>query len=179
VLLSGVDYENIPTLFSLLGFPPEYLSRPPDTASTENYVYFSGVTELNPTKLLYTSYVDIVSNKSNQYSNTRDGTSDAKTSTTVLCRVFCGDEVSLGGNGNAGWSPFIIHRQFKNPKSLMWNKDSVVDWLDISVYDEWGYLVPLPINNNETVTFNPLVATQNETTGSYPDFQLTLFASEN
>jgi len=64
----------------------------------------------------------------------------------------------------------------------MWNKESVVDWLDISVRDEYGNLVELPIidiadqNPDEE---DPESSYLENISGSYPDFQLTLLASEN
>lgn len=181
LVLNNIDYANTPTLFSLMNIPIEMLSV--NSTTTTNNVYLSdgAINEFNPSQLLYTSYVDIVSQKSNQYANTRDGTSDNRTSTTVLCRVFCADEVSLPTvDGVAGHAPFVIHRQFKNPKSLMWNKNSVIDWFDIELYDEWGLPVPLPFLNFETVSsFDPPVAVQRTLIGSYPDFQITLLASEN
>jgi hypothetical protein len=55
----------------------------------------------------------------------------------------------------------------------MWNKEAVIDLLDISVLDQYGNLVPLPvIAGAQSVA--PI-----ETIGAYPDFQITLLASEN
>jgi hypothetical protein len=57
---------------------------------------------------------------------------------------------------------------------VMWNKDSVIDWLDISVVDQYNRLVPLPLIKE----FDP-PDTYKYIEGSYPDFQLTLLATEN
>ena len=125
----------------------------------------------NVTETLYTQYVDIVSEKLNYYSHTKDGSSDGATSKSLVCRVFLADEVSLDSNAGIGQTPFIIHRQFKTPKNLMWNKESVIDQLDISVIDQYGQLVPLPFIHQVNPGFSPQ--------GAYPDFQITLTASEN
>jgi hypothetical protein len=69
--------------------------------------------------------------------------------------------------------PFIIHRQFKNPKAVMWNKEASVDWLDIAIYDEFGNLVPL----GSTVVKS--AANKVPANPTFPDFQITLLASEN
>lgn len=157
-----------------------------------------------PTTCQYTSYIDIVSDKLHQYSTNRDGSSDNFFSRNNVCRIYLSDETSnvvMGANTsgtinipaiNEGSSlgsvntisttftpfipgvssPFFIHRQFKNPKAVMWNKESSVDWLDIAVYDQFGNLVPLP---------TPVLAGENiiNAVPAYPDFQITLLASEN
>jgi hypothetical protein len=147
----------------------------------------------NPTTCQYTQFVDIVSDKLNQYTTNRDGSSDNFFGRNLLCRMYISDEVSNvvqgsdtnntvipGGTtiatqfvqfipGVSG--PFIIHRQFKNPKAVMWNKDASVDWLDIALYDEFGNLLPPPF-----VSVNSPLPANNP---SYPDFQITLLASEN
>jgi hypothetical protein len=57
---------------------------------------------------------------------------------------------------------------------VMWNKESVVDWFDISIVDQYNQLVVLP-------QYNRLISpTENKTVdGAYPDFQITLLATEN
>ena len=128
----------------------------------------------NVTETLYTQYVDIISNKYNQYTTNLDGNSFAAGSNRLLCRLYLADEVSIGNNYSELYQPFLIHRQFKNPKMVMWNKDSVIDWLDISVVDQYNRLVPLPLIKE----FDP-PDTYKYIEGSYPDFQLTLLATEN
>ena len=151
----------------------------------------------NPTTLQYTQYIDIVSDKLHQYTTNRDGNSDNFFSRNLLCRLYISDEssnivqavqssvTSPGGAAPITTTstpvqfipgvngPFIIHRQFKNPKSVMWNKEASVDWLDIAIYDEFGNLVPL----GSTVTKS--AANKVPANPTYPDFQITLLASEN
>jgi len=141
----------------------------------------------NPTTLQYTQYIDIVSDKLHQYSTNRDGNTDNFFSRNLLCRLYISDEASniVEGISIAGGTsspvqfipgvtaPFIIHRQFKNPKAVMWNKESAVDWLDISVYDQFGNLLPLPATSFGGEGYIPIA------NPAYPDFQITLLASEN
>jgi len=128
----------------------------------------------NVTEALYTEYIDIVSDKLNYYTTTFDGSSDAVSSKQLLARLYLSDEVSMYNGYATLYAPFLIHRQFKNPKQVMWNKNAVVDWLDISIYDQYGELVPLPITSYEEVSERVV-----ETVGNYPDFQITLTVSEN
>jgi hypothetical protein len=158
------QFATTPSLMSLLGFTFDQ-SWPLNPVVLQN--------RGNITESLYTTYVDIVSDKLNQYTTNLDGSSDS-TSNRLLLRLYLADECSfpatyaVEGLG-ALYQPFLIHRQFKNPKQVMWNKESVVDWLDISVRDQYGFLVPLP----------KIITGTEITDGAYPDFQITLLATEN
>jgi len=143
----------------------------------ENVGFLFGVSEPfsgNYTETLYTQYVDIISNKYNQYTTNLDGNSYSSGSNRLLARVYLADETSTGNNYSTLYEPFVIHRQFRNPKMVMWNKGAVVDWMDISVVDQYNTLVPLP---NLDVVGNPTEVTKKP--ASYPDFQITLLATEN
>ena len=126
----------------------------------------------NPTEGLYTAYVDIVSEKLNYYSHTKDGSSSGQTNKSLVCRLYLADEISLQNIVPVGQAPFVIHRQFKNAKNIMWNKEAVIDLLDLSVIDQYGQLVPLPVIAGAQ-------SLPGQTVGAYPDFQITLLASEN
>lgn len=183
--LSQVPYESqyysTASLAQLMGF---------EFATVSGVVGVPGVGSFlssNPTTLQYTKYIDIVSDKLHQHTTNRDGNSDNFFARNLLCRLYISDESSnivqsffVSGDALTTTSTpvqfipgvngsFIIHRQFKNPKSVMWNKEASVDWLDIALYDEYGNLLPLPTG----------VSTVPTPTLSYPDFQITLLASEN
>jgi hypothetical protein len=158
-------YYNNPSLALTLGMP------------YENVGFLFGVSEPfsgNYTETLYTQYVDIISNKYNQYTTNLDGNSYSAGSNRLLARVYLADETSTGNNYSTLYEPFIIHRQFKNPKMVMWNKEAVVDWFDISVVDQWNQLVPLPTQLITRLDGESVVSP-----ASYPDFQVTLLATEN
>jgi hypothetical protein len=159
------QYYNNPSLALTMGIP--YDSLLSQTPVSEPY-------NSEPTETLYTQYVDIISNKYNQYTTNLDGNSFSSGSNRLLCRLYLADEVSVGNNYAELYQPFLIHRQFKNPKMVMWNKDSVIDWLDISVVDQYNRLVPLP-----KITVPETPTTTIEVDGSYPNFQITLLATEN
>jgi hypothetical protein len=161
-----IRFANNTSIYKMLGFDYSQLNKVYSVLDPNG----AGVIVGQPTNFVYTQYVDIVSDKFNAYSSTRDGSSDNVSNRNLMCRVYIADEISFLYTGPfPGQQPTLIHRQFKNPKAVMWNKEAVIDWLDITMLDEWGQLVPLPefFDDGETKE------------GAYPDFQLTLLASEN
>lgn len=119
------------------------------------------------TKLQYTAFVDITSSKLNYTSEVKDGSSARKNVSDLLIRLYCADETSainMSALGTPGCRPFQIHRQFVTPKYLKQNPNQMIDWVDIQVHDEFGDLVYIPTPS---------------TGRTYPDFQISMLASEN
>lgn len=141
-------------LKSILGFGAGALSLPPSASPISGFTTF----------MEYTQYIDIISEKLNYYADIRDGSSGVANTNALVCRLYIADEISLTSDVPKACRPFMIHRQFKNEKCVKWSPEAVIDYLDIQVIDQWGNLIPLPGNN------------ENE---AYPDFQITMLASEN
>jgi hypothetical protein len=160
---SDVEYLERASLLKMMGVPFSWIgfSFPATTTIRANTSFLS-----------YTDYVDIVSEKLNYNADFRDGTSDPVSTPSLIARVYIADEVSLTQTNPPACRPFIIHRQFMNGKAIKWNPQSLIDWLDIAVYDQYGKLVPLIPNG--VVSTNPAEAFYD-----YPDFQITLTASEH
>lgn len=135
-----------------------------------------------PTNSSYTDYVDICSDKLMYYTDVKDSSSsNTATNPSVICRVFANSEVSLPDVPQGipcTCTPFTIFRQFKNAKSIKWNPEAHLDWLDVYVYDQYGQLVPLPPYTiiQTDGSGNPFPV---ERDGYYPDFQITFLASED
>ena len=157
------NYYNSPSLALLMNYDVVQVS-----AQVDNTVPILS----NPTDLVYTDYIDIVSDKLSQYSKSRDGSSDNNFNRSLICRLYVADDISSQQAGGQVPAPFTIHRQFANPKQIEWNKEAAIDWVDIAVYDMFGNLLPLP-----TITFPVTGAAPN--TGVYPNFQITLLASQD
>ena len=122
----------------------------------------------------YTDYVDICSERLNYYADVKDGTSrNIRGQDALLCRVYATDEVSIPYQSGVPQTcaPFMIHRQFKTPKNIRFDPESVTDYVDIEVFDMYGNLVDLPL----FAQLDSLPAKE----GYYPDFQITLTASES
>ena len=166
--VSTQQFFSTPSLFRTLGFSYQQQLGIPTGAGA--------IIQSLPTMSSYTDYVDICSDKLMYYTDVKDGSSsDRASSTSVIIRLYASDEVSIPPV-TAGipitCAPFMIHRQFKNAKSIKWDPEAVIDWLDMRIYDMYGNLVPLPLTRTSS--------TSNTTyPGAYPDFQITLLASEN
>jgi hypothetical protein len=162
--LNPIAYYNSPSLALLMGFDIVQVS-----AQVDNLFPLVA----NPTCMCYTQYIDIVSDKVNQYARSRDGSSDNNFNRSLLCRLYVSQESSTEQSTGipSCAAPFTIFRQFANPKMIEWNKEASVDWIDISVYDQWGNLLPLP-----TFSLPGGVPAQ---VGVYPDFQITLLATQD
>ena len=145
------------SLLSVMGFDFAYQDY------TVGRLYqFSGVAPM-----VYTQFIDIKSNVLTQYQGVTDNTTGTPNLAHVICRLYIANEVSTVGvdaSGNPvypGMNPFILHRQFKNPKVMQWNSQNSIDRVDIQLYDDQGRLVRLPQNNT-----------------GYTNFQITFQSSE-
>jgi hypothetical protein len=158
---SEEQYNSQPSLTGLMGFSFQQVVNAGYFGTT---AFASRISDY-----AYTDYIDIVSEKFNQYARTRDGSSDSGFNRSLICRLYLSDESGISD----GTRPFTIYRQFQNPKMVEWNKEASVDWLDIALYDEYGELLPLPpqvlLPNAQGLTDG----------GSYPDFQITLLATQD
>ena len=171
------SFESGPSLCKTIGLDWDQVSQ---LNPTNNNIL------ANPSKFLYTNYIDIVSTKLCYYSEKDATTSQDGIVNNLVCRVFCNTETSVpqyDASGNlmpAGCRPFTITRQFRNPKNIRWDNSMSIDWLDFAVYDQYGLLVPLPSLPGSLYTLEalPVPSKVDLFEGSYPDFQITLLASE-
>jgi len=156
-------------MFRLLGFTNEAHGALSEFSISAGIYKMGG----DVTDLLYTRYLDIVSNSLHLCATHHDGNSSTRAIGDVVARLFVADDASVGnyvpvsGYAQVGWNPSVIHRQFKDGKTLSWSPNNPISDIDISVYDEFGNLVMLP----ETQNFY--------NSGAYPEFQIVLSVSEN
>lgn len=132
------------------------------------------------TTLLYTNYVDIVSVRLNQYRTIQDGASKNISRRPLLTRLYCANETStqefdISGNPiPIGSQSFLINRKICE-KAVPWDPNATLDYLDFTIYDEFGdfvYTPPTAIGTGLNTTY----ASNSYTT--YPSFQMTLLISE-
>jgi hypothetical protein len=168
--LTQEQYVVNPSLAKTMGFSLKTLYQTYNiTSANQTFIINS------PTEFLYTHYVDIVSARLLQYRRMIDGASKNASKRPIITRIYCANENSQNSydlSGNIipiGTQPFLIHRKIKE-KSIAWNSEATVDYLDFQVLDEFGQLVVLPANVSQSLTL------LRDTT--YPSFQMTLVLAE-
>jgi hypothetical protein len=122
------------------GFPSDYLLMPPTTNRTNA----ADIKQSPPFKLLYTAYVDILSNKLTKYQDVKDTDTKALKQTNQIARVY------LAGQGSPqqqiqinaiGSSPFTVVATLTNTKVIQWDPDEAVYELDFELRDQYGDLL--------------------------------------
>jgi hypothetical protein len=156
------------SLLQLMGFDP---------LSNWNYVTSATATKQSwYAPLTYTQYIDIVSDKLTYYQNVKDGSTKSSSSSNIICRLYVSDETSTFPVTGQFWdgteavtynvwtppgsSPFLIHRQYTDPKTFAWEQNTSIDFIDIKLYDDGGNLLYTPVEG-------------------LPNFQITFKASED
>jgi hypothetical protein len=170
VPFTGISFVPIPqkSLLQVMGFDPlsnfEYVTSP--TASKLSWY----------APMTFTQYIDIVSDKLTYYQNVKDGSTKNSSSSNIICRLYVSDETSTfpvtgqywDGTASVtynvwtppGSSPFLIHRQYTDPKTFAWEKNTSIDYIDIKLLDDGGNLLYTPVQG-------------------LPNFQITFKASED
>ena len=140
------------TLLDVMGFNPR-----------TNWTYCATKTLTKTSvgaSLLYTTFIDIVSNKLTFYQKVSDQNSRRNGGSNVICRLYITDNTALPNQFSP--LPYVITRQFNNAKQIRWDKNTAIDWCDIQLLDDSG---------------RPLY--YNAQTAMSGDFQITLLASED
>lgn len=125
----------------------------------------------------YTDYIDICSPTLCQAQFVRDGNTNQQViRRDQICRLWIADEISVFDLDPVGTRPFIIHRQFKNPKIIKWTAERSIDAIDIQLYDMYGQLLPIPtvVTTPPTVFTAPSYALSN----GPRDFGITFLVEE-
>jgi len=188
-LLWTLGFRNI---FAGLGFPqPGAWPNPPILPATlalvpENYPnvapnpIFPGraLQALVGTSYVgsYTQYIDICSPSLCQAQYVRDGnTNQTVIRRDLIARVYIASDVSTTTSDPPGCRPFIIHRQFRNPKIMKWTAERSIDSIDLLLYDQYG----LPIPNFPTIDVVDLAGVTNIAYCGPRDYAITFLVDEH
>ena len=100
--------------------------------------------------LLWTEYVDIVSNDLT-YNQALKDSSSSQASRDLIYRIYLtegqpsynypktiAEQNTYFGVLPYGTRPFVIYRQFQNPKEIRWNKQQPIGQVTFEVYDDKG-----------------------------------------
>ena len=161
-----------------------------------NFQYQQNTTPTYPT-LIYTSYIDIISNKLSQFMRVKDSETSWSADTSVITRVYLTNQgtitaptvqyTDLSGNPAetnqqilfteyaVGSRPFILNYTPTTPKNIKWSPDQAVVDFDIRVVDEFGDRLPWNLNLSSNGT-DP-AGTLSYTSETF-EFQLTVLCSE-
>jgi hypothetical protein len=129
--------------------------------------------------LSFTSYIDITSVNLTRFQTIADASTRQNSRGNLICRLYVADENStlpvpfpiwntttltietVNTASPPGALPFVIHRQFQEPKVFRWENEASINWIDIQLYDDCGNLLYYPT-----------------TYSSMPNFQITFKCSE-
>jgi hypothetical protein len=134
---------NKKNLLTIMGLFEQATSFP---TYADSYQLGNNIPEFGAAPLVFTQFIDIVSNKLSRFQYLRDGSSsqgnDSTRRSDVVARLYTTNEISTYTTDPPGTRPFVIHRQFKNQRTFAWSSDGSVDAVDIQLYDDFGS--PLP-----------------------------------
>ena len=150
------------------------------------YTYENDVVVSYPSypTLIYTSYIDIISNKLSQFMRVKDSETAFQPDTSVITRVYLStvNGISapiLSQTGTTtfdtfaiGSRPFVLNYSPITVKNINWSPgQSIIDF-NIRVVDEFGDLVPWNLANTNPVDNTAFFS-------EFFEFQLTTIASES
>jgi hypothetical protein len=100
----------------------------------------------------------------------------------LIARIYIADEVSVGNDFDTGSRPFLIHRQYRNPKVMKWTADRSIDSIDLALFDMFGN--PLPetsytVGEDGELVISPTLPIDITVTGSPSDYALTFHVYES
>ena len=143
--------------------------------------------------MLYTPYIDIVSNLLTKHQNVSDGNTASIYTSSKLARVYFSNETIINRHDDlptsvlasavssvcntVGTRPITFRREFITPKQIQWENTENVDFIDIQVLDYKGQPIRIEeesITSSTTIT-NGIVVSQTNNTS----FQFTLMATES
>lgn len=175
-ILPGIKYmANPPTIPTALPAVQDDLTEMMGLTPTSETV---GTTELivngGFATMMYTPYIDVVSNLLTKNQNVADGDSAKIYTSSKLARIYFSNEsIEARTEDNIpGVRPFVCRREFVTPKQIQWDNTENVDAIDIQVLDHKGrpiYITPSIIN----------VSGSEITIGNQANIQFTILVIES
>jgi hypothetical protein len=112
--------------------------------------------------MAYTKYIDICSSKLTKFQNLKDSLTQFNY-TDIIYRLYLDNELGMQTTSTNLFPcrPCLnLYRQIKNPKFMMWNKDEMLNEIDIQLYDDSGELLYIPSNNYEPPYYITLIMSE-------------------
>jgi hypothetical protein len=99
----------------------------------------------SPMKLLYTAYVDILSNLLTKYQDVKDSDTKPLKQSNFIARVYLNSQGSPQTVGSVaaapGSRPFYVVATLSNTKVIQWSEDEAVYNMDFELRDQYGNLL--------------------------------------
>jgi hypothetical protein len=166
------------------------------TSTILNNLTAAFITNPSYPTLIYTSYVDIISNKLSQFMRVKDSETSWSPDTSVITRIYLTNQgtvtsptviyTDLSGNQptqiinfdefGVGSRPFILNYTPQTPKHIKWSPAQTIVDFDITVVDEFGDLVPWNLATPFILNnVGPVISSSPQ----FFEFQLTVLCSES
>lgn len=182
---TGIVQDDLTYVMGLT-VPYQYITSAGESASAPSGLSTSVIGGYAP--MVYTPYVDIVSNIVTKNQAVQDNDTTLRNGTAKLARIYlrneniesCFDTDDAGDVTKCnivGCRPFSFRREFKNPKVIMWNTTENVDIIDLQVIDRLGF--PVYIERLFRGDYpSPLDVPEVAYLGNTANFQFTIMATE-
>lgn len=140
---SGKFFQYVSTTSPIIqknksNFSPLMNFFPPETG------WVAGFQGGTPT-MAYTQYIDFVSNALTNFQRLKDSLTQFNY-TNVVYRLYLnnGLNMAVSDDNFFGSRPSYIYRQISNPKQMLWNKNQMLSYIDMKLYDDSGNLLYIP-----------------------------------
>ena len=157
------DANNFIRAYKLFGFDVQNCVEPP------NFTQIS----TNIPQMLYTSYIDIISQTLTKYQKVKDTDSSAQKQADIISRIYLagtGNPQPTAGDANVyplGSRPFTVVQDMNYCKTMRWSKDEAINSIDFQLKDQYGDLI-----------FQGIVQDNIQDEFYYTEFQMTLLCIE-
>lgn len=128
-------------IFSIMGYTQAQGSTGVGGAGNNPFILVNGlpIGSAASAPLVFTEYIDICSPQLCKFQYFRDGsTTNLARRVDVICRLYIANNVALPVGEVDGTRPFVINRQYQNPRVMRWTADNAIGQIDINLYDDVG-----------------------------------------
>lgn len=125
--------------------------------------------------MLYTTYIDVVSNWMTKNQYIVDRSTNQKTGNSLLARLYIAPEryYSVSNTTTIGTRPFALYKEWSNPKEINWDEKEPIASINIQLQDDKGNILYAP-----DIATPVGISTKDITCGNSGFVQMTFGVSE-
>ena len=137
-------FVNMLKAYRLLGITSQNQGQY-DQAFNE-YIGVNFMTSTTNINLLYTPFIDIISESLTKYQNVKDTDTSAQKLNSMIARVYLAGSgppqfVTDGIAEQIGARPFTVTQDTQYPKVMRWSRDEAINSIDFQLRDQYGDLI--------------------------------------